>query len=77
MATGIFNKLKKFAAAAGKKIVHALPKIIETGKKVVNAVKPILGNIPIASNIVNAIDTGLNFADKGYRIGKSLIDEVK
>lgn len=77
MAPGIFNKLKKFAKNVGKKIVKALPKIIDTGKKVVKAVKPVLGSIPIASNIVNAIDTGLNVADKGYRIGKSLIDEVK
>ena len=77
MAPGIFNKLKKFAKNVGKKIVKALPKIIDTGKKVVKAVKPVLGSIPVVGEVVNAIDTGLNVADRGMKIGKSLIDEVK
>ena len=56
--------------------VKAIPKVVDVGKKVVGAVKPILGSIPIVGEAVNTIDTGLNFADRVGRVGKSLIDEV-
>ena len=83
MGIGIFKKMKNAFKSVGDKlgnfarnVVKTIPKVVDLGKKVVGAVKPILGSIPIVGEAVNAIDTGLNIADRVGRVGKSLIDEV-
>ena len=89
MGVGIFKKMKDAFKSVGhklgnfaKNVVKALPKVVNVGKKVVGAVKPILGSIPIVGEAVNAIDTGLNIAGSvgspfASLTGRSLIDEVK
>ena len=84
MGVGVFNKIKKAVKSVGgklknfaKKAVKALPKIINTGKMIIDKVKPAVQFIPGVNEVVNAIDTGLNYADKGYKIGKSILNEVK
>ncbi len=83
MGIGIFKKMKNAFKSVGNtiknvatKVGKALPKVVEVGKRVTNAVKPVLGEIPLIGDAVRAIDTGLNYANKGLKIGKSLIDEV-
>ena len=68
------NKIKGFAS----KTIKALPKVVNTGKKIINAVKPAIQFIPGVSNVVNAVDTGLGMADSlvGKPIGKSLMDQI-
>ncbi|KAK8845646.1 hypothetical protein M9Y10_020564 [Tritrichomonas musculus] len=84
MAAGLFNKIKKTLKSVGgkiknfaKKAVKSIPKIIDTGKMIIDKVKPAVQFIPGVGEVVNAIDTGLNYANKGYKIGKSILDEVK
>ena len=83
MGIGIFKKMKNAFKTVGNKlgnfarnVVKTIPKVVDVGKKVTKAVKPILGSIPIVGEAVNAIDTGLNVADRVGKIGKSLINEV-
>lgn len=81
MGIGIFKKIKNAFKTVGNKIgsfvKNTLPKVVDVGKKVVGAIKPITNFIPGVSNVVNAIDTGLNIADKAGTIGRSLMNEVK
>ena len=84
MGIGIFKKMKNAFKSVGHKLgnlaknaVKSIPKVVNVGKKVVGAIRPILGNIPIVGEAVNAIDTGLNVVDNVGRIGRSIIDEVK
>lgn len=83
MGIGIFKKMKNAFKSVGSKIgniaknvVKALPKVVETGRNILDKVKPVAGLIPGVGNVINAIDTGLNVADKAGRIGRSLINEV-
>ena len=84
MAVGIFKKMKDAFSKIGKgifkttkKVLSNLPKAIDVGKKVVNAIKPVGQFIPGISNVINTVDAGLNYADKFKGIGKSLLNEVK
>ncbi|WP_334087008.1 hypothetical protein [Helicobacter typhlonius] len=84
MGVGIFKKMKNAFKTVGhklgnfaKNVVKNIPKVVDVGKKVVGAVKPILGGIPIVGEAVNAIDTGLNVVSGVGKIGRSIIDEVK
>lgn len=81
MAPGIFKKLKNAFKTIGHKIgsfvKNKLPGVIDTGKKVIGAIKPVTEFIPGVGSVVNAIDTGLNYADKVGKIGRSILDEVK
>lgn len=96
MAVGIFNKLKKSFKALGSRIngfakrtLTKLPEIVDTGKKILGAVSPILTNVMPGSGLVlNGLNRGLDYigkfgetfsgnkynANKG--IGKSLISEL-
>ena len=90
MAVGIFNKLKKSFKALGSRIngfakrtLTKLPEIVDTGKKILGAVSPILTNVMPGSGLVlNGLNRGLDFASKfsnkydaNKGIGKSLISE--
>lgn len=84
MGVGIFNKIKNaFKSIGGKvksfaqKAVKAIPKVVDIGKQVINATRPILGGLPIIGDVVNAADTGLRVADGVGRFGKSILNEVK
>lgn len=84
MAAGIWKKLKNAVKNVGGKIkdlatkaIKSIPKVINTGKKIFDKVKPALEFIPGVNGIVDTIDKGLNYADKFGKIGKSIIDEVK
>ena len=73
------NAFKSVGSKIGniaKNVVKALPKVVETGRNILDKVKPVAGLIPGVGNVINAIDTGLNVADKAGRIGRSLINEV-
>ena len=78
MGIGIFKKIKNAFKTVGHKvgdfIKNKLPGVVDTGKKIINAIKPVASLIPGVSNVVSAIDTGFNYADK---IGKSILNEVK
>lgn len=80
MGIGIFKKIKNAMKSVGGKIkdlagkaIKALPKVVSTGKKIINAVKPAVQFIPGVSNVVNTIDSSLNMAEG---IGKSLINKI-
>lgn len=81
MGIGIFKKIKNAFKTVGRKvgdfIKNKLPGVVDTGKKIIGAIKPVAGLIPGVSNVVNAFDTGLNYASKVGKIGKSILDEVK
>ena len=81
MGIGIFNKIKKAFKTVGRKVgdfvKNKLPGVIDVGKKIIGAVKPVVSAIPGVSNVVNAIDTGLNIANNAGKFGKSILDEVK
>lgn len=75
MGVGIFKKIKNaFKSIGGKvkdfaqKAVKALPGVINVGKQVLDKVKPITQFIPGVGQVVDTLD-------KGFSIGKSLIDE--
>ena len=83
MGIGIFNKIKNgFRKLANKvrdtatKIVDNIPKVVDVGKQIIDKVKPITKFIPGVGQVVNTIDTGLSYADKAGKIGKSILDKV-
>ncbi|KAK8858131.1 hypothetical protein M9Y10_013231, partial [Tritrichomonas musculus] len=69
----IGGKVKSLA----QKAVKAIPKVVDIGKQVINAIRPILGGLPIIGDVVNAADTGLRVAEGVGRFGKSILNEVK
>ena len=95
MAIGIYNKLKKAMKQIGSKVhsfakraLTAMPQIVDTGRKIIGAVSPVLtSTIPGSGLILNGLNRGLDYIDKfsntfgkhntsNNRIGKSLINEI-
>lgn len=83
MSIGIFNKIKKAFGSLGSKVkglaskaIKALPQVVDTGKKIIGAVKPFTGMIPGVGNVINAVDNGLNIASTVGKFGKSILDEA-
>ena len=80
MGVGIFNKIKNAFKTLGGKVksfatnaIKVLPKVIDTGSKLLNKAKPILGNIPLVGDFINGASTALNTVNT---IGKSLMNET-
>ena len=83
MGVGIFNKIKKAFKAVGgkigsfaKRVVNALPKVVDVGKQIMDRVKPITQFIPGVGQVVDFVDRGLSYADTAGKVGKSILDKV-
>lgn len=78
MAAGWWKKIKDGVSNIIHKAKPTLGKVVNTVGNIVEKAKPIVGVLKpfIPGNIGNAIDKGLEYADKGLGIGESLMNRI-